>query len=49
MRQRYSTVAPAYTALSAEWPIYRVGRLKGIPLLELSEGTPSSTWVAAPD
>ncbi len=38
MRQRYSTVAPAYTALSAEWPIYRVGRLKGIPLLELSEG-----------
>lgn len=38
MRQRYSTVAPAYTALSAEWPVYRVGRLKGIPLLELSEG-----------
>lgn len=38
MRQRYSTVAPVYTALSAEWPIYRVGRLKGIPLLELSEG-----------
>jgi len=38
LRQRYTAVAPLYDALSAEWPVYRAGRVRGIPLLRLSEG-----------
>lgn len=37
-RQRYSVVAPFYDVLSAEWPVYRAGRLRGIPQLRLQPG-----------
>lgn len=38
MPQRYTVVAPFYDVLSAEWPVYRVGRLRGIPQLRLRPG-----------
>ncbi|MEO6414040.1 MAG: class I SAM-dependent methyltransferase [Pedococcus sp.] len=38
MRQRYTSVAPLYDVVSAEWPVYRVGRRLGVPLLHLRPG-----------
>lgn len=38
MRQRYTLVAPLYNLLSVEWPVYRVGRRLGVPLLRLRPG-----------
>lgn len=38
MRDRYTWVAPLYDVLSLERPVYRTGRVAGIPLLGLSEG-----------
>jgi ubiquinone/menaquinone biosynthesis C-methylase UbiE len=38
MLERYTAVAPIYDLVSAEWPVYRAGRLHGIPLLQLAEG-----------
>lgn len=38
MRQRYTSVAPLYDLLSVEWPVYRVGRRLGVPLLDLRPG-----------
>ncbi len=38
MRQRYTAVAPLYDVVSAEWPVYRVGRRLGVPLLRLRPG-----------
>lgn len=38
MAQRYTLVAPLYDVVSLEWPVYRSGRVIGIPLLGLSEG-----------
>ncbi|MBB2988088.1 class I SAM-dependent methyltransferase [Terracoccus luteus] len=36
--ERYTTVAPVYDLLSGEWPVYRAGRLAGIPALHLLPG-----------
>ncbi len=36
MPERYTTAARVYDFLSLEWPVYRPGRLSGIPLLELA-------------
>jgi len=36
--QRYTSFAPAYDALSGEWPVYRAGRVAGISALQLSPG-----------
>lgn len=38
MRQRYTWLAPLYDLLSLEWPVYRVGRRLGVPLLRLRPG-----------
>lgn len=38
MSPRYPLVAPLYDVVSLEWPVYRAGRVVGIPLLELSPG-----------
>lgn len=38
MWSRYSAVAPMYDLLSAEWPVYRVGRRLAMPLLRLRPG-----------
>lgn len=35
---RYTWAAPVYDLLSAEWPVYRVGRLAGIERLRLRAG-----------
>ena len=36
--QRYGASAPAYDLLSAEWPVYRVGRRAGVSALGLQPG-----------
>ena len=38
MHERYAAIAPLYDVLSLEWPVYRAGRVAGIPLLGLSAG-----------
>ncbi|MDN5768659.1 MAG: class I SAM-dependent methyltransferase [Humibacillus sp.] len=38
MPQKYTTVAPVYDLLSAEWPVYGAGRAAGIPRLRLGPG-----------
>jgi S-adenosylmethionine-diacylgycerolhomoserine-N-methlytransferase len=38
MRKKYSTIARFYDLLSAEYPVYRAGRLLGIELLRLRPG-----------
>lgn len=38
MWTRYTAVAPGYDLLSAEWPVYRVGRRLAVPLLHLRAG-----------
>lgn len=38
MPQRYAAIAPFYDLVSGEWPVYRVGRQRGIPLLRLTQG-----------
>ncbi|MFC8504291.1 class I SAM-dependent methyltransferase [Pedococcus sp. NPDC057267] len=38
MWSRYTAVAPVYDVLSAEWPVYRVGRRLAMPLLRLRPG-----------
>lgn len=38
MRQPYTWVAPLYDLLSLEWPVYRIGRRLGVPLLRLRPG-----------
>jgi demethylmenaquinone methyltransferase/2-methoxy-6-polyprenyl-1,4-benzoquinol methylase len=37
-RDRYTVVAPFYDVVSAEWPVYRSGRLAGIEALNLAHG-----------
>ncbi len=39
MRRRYTTMARFYDLLSAEGPVYRAGRLLGIPRLRLGPGS----------
>ncbi len=38
MLRRYTPVAPLYDVVSGEWPIYRVGRRLGVPMLRLRPG-----------
>ena len=38
MLRRYTPVAPFYDVVSGEWPIYRVGRRLGVPMLRLGPG-----------
>lgn len=38
MAQKYTWVAPVYDLLSGEWPVYRAGRVAGIPKLDLRRG-----------
>ena len=38
MPERYTAIAPLYDVLSFEWPVYRAGRVAGVPLLGLSAG-----------
>ncbi|MEO7753468.1 MAG: hypothetical protein ABIS35_08655 [Terracoccus sp.] len=46
--QRYTSLAPFYDLLSAEWPVYRVGREIGIPRLGLGPGSHALDVGAAP-
>lgn len=39
MPDKYSVFAPFYDALSAEYPVYRAGRVRGIEALSPAEGT----------
>ncbi len=38
MQDTYTTFAPFYDALSGEWPVYRVGRVRGIRALHPAPG-----------